>query len=74
MIILTDYSACVYEIQSALRTLSIDNQTIRPQLIPDGIYGPITRQVVKGFQRDCGMPETGVVDYDTWQALFSPEF
>ena len=74
MIKLTDRYACVYEIQSALRTLSVDNDTIRPQLIPDGIYGPITRQVVQLFQRDCGMPETGVVDFETWQALFSPEF
>ncbi len=37
----------------------------------DGIFGPITQNAVKAFQRRAGLPVTGVVDPTTWQALFS---
>ncbi len=37
----------------------------------DGIFGPITQNAVKAFQRRAGLPVTGVVDPATWQALFS---
>lgn len=35
----------------------------------DGWYGPDTRGAVVAFQRDAGLPVTGVVDAATWEAL-----
>ena len=37
---------------------------------PDGIFGKNTEQAVKDFQRINGLVETGVMDLDTWVALF----
>jgi peptidoglycan hydrolase-like protein with peptidoglycan-binding domain len=37
-----------------------------------GIYGPATESLVKRFQREKGLPETGVTDHDTRLALLSP--
>jgi hypothetical protein len=39
--------------------------------IPDGIFGPHTLLGVKSFQRDHGLPDTGVVDQATWHAIDS---
>lgn len=38
----------------------------------DGIFGPSTEQAVKTFQRNQGLPVTGVVDTATRQALAAP--
>lgn len=35
----------------------------------DGLFGPITEASVEFFQRREGLPETGVVDDATWEAL-----
>ncbi|WP_088554756.1 PGRP and LysM peptidoglycan-binding domain-containing protein [Calderihabitans maritimus] len=35
----------------------------------DGIFGPRTEAAVKAFQRQKGLPVTGVVDTNTWIAL-----
>jgi peptidoglycan hydrolase-like protein with peptidoglycan-binding domain len=35
----------------------------------DGIFGPLTRQAVLGFQADNKLPMTGMVDPDTWTQL-----
>ncbi|MFC5287571.1 peptidoglycan-binding protein [Actinokineospora guangxiensis] len=35
----------------------------------DGLFGPITEGSVEYFQRREGLPETGVVDTATWDAL-----
>ena len=35
----------------------------------DGIFGPLTRQAVLGFQADNKLPMTGMVDQDTWTQL-----
>ena len=37
----------------------------------DGIFGEATQSAVQSFQREYGLPETGVVDLETWEALFS---
>jgi metacaspase-1 len=37
----------------------------------DGKYGSGTATAVRAFQREFGLPETGVVDRDTWSALES---
>ncbi len=36
----------------------------------DGIFGPATREAVLGAQRWLGLPETGVVDATTWDAIY----
>ena len=35
----------------------------------DGLFGPITEESVRYFQRKSGLPEDGVVGEATWQAL-----
>jgi peptidoglycan hydrolase-like protein with peptidoglycan-binding domain len=74
MIKLTDTKASIYEIQSALREISAKNAAVRPRLIPDGIYGTQTVEAVRSFQAYMGFSVTGVVDYQTWQALFGQKY
>ena len=38
-------------------------------VIPDGFYGAQTMQEVSVFQRNNGLPVTGIVDQTTWDAL-----
>lgn len=40
-----------------------------PQLVPDGIFGQRTMEAVTRFQREAGLPATGVVDQATWDAI-----
>ena len=35
----------------------------------DGLFGTRTQAAVRAFQRGQGLPETGVVDFNTWLAL-----
>ena len=37
----------------------------------DGVFGPQTREAVSAYQRMMGLPETGVVNRATWNALVS---
>ena len=60
----------IYEIQQYLRTLSQYGYEI-PSVIPDGIFGKETDEAVKAFQFLVGLPQTGRVDYSTWQALLA---
>ena len=39
-------------------------------LIPDGIYTPATSQAVADFQRNHGLPVTGITDLATWEAVY----
>ena len=41
-----------------------------PTLDVDGIFGPRTRQAVEDAQRYLGLPATGVVDNETWLAIY----
>ena len=41
-----------------------------PTLSIDGIFGPKTRQAVEDAQRYLGLEGTGVVDTETWMALY----
>ncbi|GHU63318.1 peptidoglycan-binding protein [Clostridia bacterium] len=38
-------------------------------LIPDGIFGPLTAQAVRDFQKVFDLPVTGVVDFRTWYKI-----
>ncbi|MBP3659774.1 MAG: peptidoglycan-binding protein [Oscillospiraceae bacterium] len=41
-----------------------------PELTVDGIFGPVTRNAVIAAQGFFGLPQTGVVDEDTWDDLY----
>ena len=43
---------------------------MRPVAI-DGVFGANTRAAVEDFQYDYGLPVTGVVEIDTWRALYT---
>lgn len=60
----------IKEIQKFLRLLSTLDNDMTP-LIPDGIYGPETREEVIKFQRLNGIPATGIVDFVTWNILYN---
>jgi hypothetical protein len=40
-----------------------------PSVVPDGIYGPATARAVTAQQRLAGLPQTGITDFATWQAI-----
>ncbi len=41
-------------------------------LVLDGQFGPATAEAVRAFQRNVGIPVTGVVDSKTWSGLVGP--
>ena len=41
-----------------------------PPVTIDGVFGPNTRDAVLAAQRRFGLPQTGVVDFDTWEAIY----
>lgn len=41
-----------------------------PPLTIDGIFGPATRAAVVAAQRRFGLPQTGIVDFDTWDEIY----
>jgi hypothetical protein len=47
------------------------NMITGTQLNGDGELGEITREAVRSFQEREGVPQTGVVDADTWERLFA---
>lgn len=58
----------VRSLQTMLRVIA-QNDPDQPSLIPDGIYGVQTTGAVSAFQRNHGLPATGVADQDTWEAI-----
>ena len=59
----------VRQLQYMLSVLSEYISTI-PQVSIDGIYGPATRAAVLATQRRFRLPETGVVDPQTWDEIY----
>lgn len=41
-----------------------------PSVNVDGVFGPATRNAVLAAQRRFGLPETGIVNYDTWDEIY----
>ena len=41
-----------------------------PPLTIDGVYGPATRNAVLAAQRRFGLPQTGEVDFETWDEIY----
>lgn len=58
----------IASIQRMLNTLYANNPEYT-RLEPDGEFGEYTLEAVMRFQRDHGLPVTGIVDEMTWDAL-----
>ena len=64
-----DSGVRVEHLQYMLSVLSAYIPQIPPLSI-DGIFGPRTREAVLAAQRLFGLPETGVVDSETWNEIY----
>ena len=64
----TNESASIRELQKYLYFISLHDPDI-PKVVPDGIYGELTREAVTEFQKKAGLPVTGIVDKITWDAI-----
>lgn len=60
----------VEQLQYMLRVLSAYISEI-PPISVDGIFGPQTREAVLAAQRRFRLPETGIVNYETWEAIYN---
>ena len=58
----------VRSLQTMLHVIARDSSWA-PDVIPDGIYGQDTLSAVSAFQRQFGLPVTGVTDQQTWEAI-----
>ena len=58
----------VKDLQRMLRIVA-DSWPQLPSVSVDGVFGEQTLEGVMVFQRDSGLPVTGVVDSATWKAL-----
>ena len=64
----------IRSLQTRLRVIAEDDTRL-PALVPDGVYGPTTMQAVSAFQRQYGLPVTGITDQATWEqivAIYEP--
>lgn len=59
----------VMELQNYLRTIARYRENI-PLIIPDGIFGPETTEAIKTVQKVYGLPQTGIVDEETWDLIY----
>lgn len=60
----------IRSLQTMLRVIAEDDPRL-PTLVPDGIYGPTTMNSVTAFQRQYGLPVTGITDQATWDRIVS---
>ncbi len=60
----------IKEVQTYLHFFS-DRSGDIPKVAIDGVYGEETANAVKAFQESGGIPARGVVDYNTFDALYS---
>ncbi len=58
----------IRSLQTMLRIIGED-AGYTDNVVPDGIYGSSTMDAVSRFQRDYGLPVTGVTDQSTWEAI-----
>ena len=58
----------VTSLQTMLRVIARHDPAC-PSVVPDGIYGPATARAVMAQQRLAGLPQTGITDFATWQAI-----
>lgn len=62
------YNQPIRSLQTMLRTISLFNDEYE-RIIPDGIYGPETQNAISTFQRNWGLPVTGITDRRTWEEI-----
>lgn len=62
------FDSPIHNLQVFLRTISAHYSDI-PNVIPDGVYGEATEKSVRAFQKKYNLNETGVTDYETWDAI-----
>ena len=60
----------VRSLQTMLRVLAEHDDRYQT-VVPDGVYSAQTMQAVAQFQRNHGLPVTGVTDQRTWEAIVS---
>ena len=60
----------IRSLQTMLRIIAEDDPC-HVRIVPDGIYGPETTHAVAIFQRNHGLPITGVTDQSTWETVVS---
>ena len=65
---MTDRERAITELQQYLRNIA-RKKSDEPAIIPDGIYSAETKKAVEDFQRQSGLTVTGVVNFETWEAL-----
>ena len=58
----------IRSLQTMLRVLAEDDHTL-PTVVPDGVFGPETLTAVSAIQRQAGLPVTGVVNQEIWEAI-----
>lgn len=58
----------VTSLQTMLRVIALQDSAC-PMVIPDGIYGEQTARAVTVQQKRAGLPQTGITDFATWQAI-----
>ena len=58
----------IYNLQVFLRAIAFEYEPI-PFVLPDGIFGPQTKAAVTAFQRETNLPQTGIVDQQTWDQI-----
>ena len=64
-----DESDGVYFLQLMLQTLHSVYPNLPPVDTPSGVYTADTARAIAAVQRLSGLPETGVTDQDTWNAV-----
>lgn len=62
------YAQDVEELQDCLRVISRHNPSI-PRVSVDGVFARDTTQAVNAFQTEYGLPPTGIVNRETWDAV-----
>ena len=58
----------IRSLQTMLRVIAQIEEK-QPSVIPDGIYGNQTIRAVTAFQRNNGLPTTGITDQATWDTI-----
>lgn len=58
----------IRSLQTMLRVLGEYDERYE-NVVPDGIYGSQTIRAVSAFQRNHGLPVTGITDQETWERI-----
>ena len=62
------YNQPIRSLQTMLRTIALFSDEYQ-RIVPDGIYGPETQAAINTFQRNRGLPVTGITNQRTWDEV-----